>query len=182
MTRRSLVAASLFTALGTAAVAPVAHAAEQKLAYVDLQKALEETDDGKKAKARLKSDFEKKQKELDEKQDELKKMKDEFDKKAPMMKPEAQQAEAKKLQDRFVELQQIYARLQQDLAKKEQDATGGILRKLQMVVGQIAEKQNFTLVLEKNSSVVWGAASLDITAEVIRSYNAQASAGGGGKK
>src|SRR5437879_5675620 len=63
--------------------------AEQKIAYVDLQRALEETDEGKKAKAKLKADFEKKQKELDARQDELKKIKQELDKQLPILKPDA---------------------------------------------------------------------------------------------
>src|SRR5437588_12185864 len=94
--------------LGTV-LAPVAALADTKIAVVDLQRALEETEDGKKAKSKLKSDFDKKQKELDEKQEELKKMKEDLDKKLPLMKPEAAQAEQQKFQDRFVELQQIYA-------------------------------------------------------------------------
>src|SRR4051812_42935889 len=151
----------------------------EKIGIVDLQRALEETEDGKKAKAKLKSDFDRKQKELDEKQEELKKMKEDFDKKAPLLKADAAAAEQKKLQDRFVELQQIYSRLQQDLAKKEQEATSGIFRKLQGVVGTISEKAGYDVVLEKNSAVVWGKSSLDITNEVIRTYN---TGGGGGKQ
>jgi outer membrane protein len=156
------------------AFAPTVALAECKFAFVDLQRALEETDDGKKAKAKLKADFERKQKELDEKQEELKKLKEELDKKLPLMKQEAAAAEQKKFQDRFVELQQIYARLQKDLAQKEQEATQGIFRKLQGAVGQIADREKFCMVFEKNSSVVWGQASLDITNEVIRNYNAGA--------
>ena len=158
-------------AFATSILATRALHAECKFAFVDLQRALEETDDGKKAKAKLKADFERKQKELDEKQDELKKMKDDLDKKLPLMKQEAAQAEQKKLQDRVVELQQTYMRLQQDLAKKEQEATGGIFKKLQMSVGSIADREKLCMVFEKNSSVVWGQPSLDITNEVIRSYN-----------
>jgi outer membrane protein len=179
MTRSSIVvtAFSAFAFLSTGA-ARLAHA-ETKLAYVDLQRALEETEDGKAAKAKLKKEFDKKQKELDEKQEELKKIKDDLDKKLPLMKPEAQAAEQKKFQDRFVELQQTYARLQQDLAKKEQTETSSIFAKLQRVVAQIAEREKVSLVLEKNSAIVWGQPSLDITNEVIRAYNA---ASGGGKK
>ena len=162
---------ALVLAFGT--IAPTFALADGKIAYVDLQRALEETEDGKKAKAKLKSDFDRKQKELDDKQEELKKMKDELDKKLPLMKPEAAQAEQKKFQDRFVELQQTYARLQKDLAGKEQEATAGIFRKLQNVVAQLSEKNNFDVVLEKNSAVVYGKSSLDITNEVIRTYNAQ---------
>jgi 3-hydroxyacyl-[acyl-carrier-protein] dehydratase len=73
----------------TVAVAPRAAQADTKLAFVDLQRALEETEDGKKAKNKLKTEFERKQKELDSKSEELKKAKEEFDKKAPLMKPEA---------------------------------------------------------------------------------------------
>jgi outer membrane protein len=152
-------------------LAPTAALAETKIAVVDLQRALEETDDGKKAKAKLKADFDRKQKELDDKQEELKKMKEDLDKKLPLMKAEAAQAEQKKFQDRFVELQGIYARLQKDLAGKEQEATAGIFRGLQGVVGQISEREHFDVVLEKNSAVVWGKPSLDITNEVIRLYN-----------
>ena len=171
MTRTSLVALSALLASGATALAPRHAHAETKLAYVDLQRALEETEDGKKAKAKLKSDFDRKQKELDDKQEELKKMKESLDKKAALMKPEALQKESKEFQDRFVELQQTYQRLQQDLAQREQQATRGIFTGLQSVVGQIAEREKLSLVLEKNAAVVWGQPSLDITNEVIRMYN-----------
>src|SRR5438270_2824554 len=84
--------------------------------YVDLQRALEETDDGKKAKSKLKSDFDRKQKELDVKQDELKKMKEDFDKKQALLKSEAVAKAQKDMQERLVALQETYARLQRDLA------------------------------------------------------------------
>jgi outer membrane protein len=171
MTRSLLVA--LF-ALGGLAAPRLARADNGKYAFVDLQRALEETEDGKKAKAKLKADFDRKQKELDDKQEELKKMKEALDKKATLMKPEALAKEQKDFQDRFVDLQQVYARLQRDLASKEQDATRGIFTKLQGVVGKIAERDHFSMVLEKNAAVVWGQPSLDITNEVIRLYNAGA--------
>ncbi len=180
MIRYNLIAASVL--FGSFAVPAVATADTGKYAFVDLPRALEETEDGKKAKAKLKSDFDRKQKELDEKQEELKKMKEAFDKKAQLMKPEALQKEQKELQDRFVELQNIYARLQKDLAQKEQDATRGIFGKLQLVVGKIAEREHFSMVLEKNAAVVWGQPSLDITNEVIRMYNADSSGGTSPKK
>ena len=176
MNRKIFVASALL--FGT--VAPTLAQADGKYAIVDLQRALEETDDGKKAKAKLKSDFDRKQKELDDKQEELKKMKEALDKKASLMKPEALQKESKDFQDRFVELQQTYQRLQQDLAKKEQDATRNIFTKLQSVVGTIAEREHFAMVLERNAAVVWGQPSLDITNEVIRMYNASGGVGAAG--
>jgi outer membrane protein len=170
---------ALTLALGT--LAPTAALADTKVAYVDLQRALEETEDGKKAKAKLKADFDRKQDELNKKQEELKKMSDDFEKTKDVMKQEAQAKKQQELQNRLVELQQTYARLQRDLASKEQDATRGIFANLQLVVGQIAEREHFDVVLEKNSSVVWAKPALEITNEVIRTYNQQHGTGGTGK-
>jgi outer membrane protein len=181
MTRSIFAFCIAYTLVGGFA-AGRAQAADDKIGYVDLQRALEETNDGKAAKSKLKSDFDKKQKELDEKQEELKKMKDDLDKKSTLLKPDVLASEQKKFQDRFVELQSIYSRLQKDLAQKEQEATAGIFRKLQTVVGTIAEREKFAMVLEKNSAVVWGQPSLDITNEVIRMYNAGSGGGATGAK
>jgi len=153
--------------------------ADDKMAFVDLQRALEEIKDGQAAKARLKSDFDKKQKELDEKQEELKKMKEDFDKKSALMKEDAKQKMQQEMGMRLQQLQETYARLQGDLQKKEAEATRGILAKLSGVVQKIAEREHFMLVLERSSSVVYGQPSLDITNEVIRTYNSGAP---GGKK
>src|SRR6266498_2315858 len=162
---RSIFAFTLACALIGAATARTAHA-DDKIAFVDLQRALEETNEGKTAKSRLKSDF-------DEKQEELKKAKEEFDKKSPLMKDDVRNKAAGELQQRFMQLQESFARVQQDLAGKEQEATRGILAKLSAVVGKIAEREKFAMVLERSSAVVWGQPSLDITNEVIRLYNQQ---------
>ena len=175
---RSIFAFTLASLLVGGVAVRVAHA-DDKLAYVDLQRALEETNDGKAAKARLKSDFDQKQKELDAKQDELKKMKDDFDKKSALMKDDAKQKMQQDMQQRLMQLQDTYARLQGDLQKKEAEATRGILARLAAVVQKIAERENFQMVLERSSAVVYGKPALDITNEVIRTYNSQA--GGGAK-
>ena len=148
--------------------------ADTKIAVVDLQRALEETKDGQAAKARLKSDFDQKQKELDAKQEELKKMKEDFDKKSALMKEDAKIKMQQDMGQRLQQLQETYARLQGDLQKKEADATRGILAKLATVVQKIAEREGFAMVLERSSSVVYGKPALDITNEVIRNYNSQA--------
>ena len=175
---RSIFAFCIAYALVGGVAARVAHA-DDKIAFVDLQRALEETNDGKAAKSRLKSDFDQKQKELDAKQEELKKMKEDFDKKSALMKDDAKQKMQQDMGQRLQQLQETYARLQGDLQKKEADATRGILAKLAAVVQKIAERENFAMVLERSSSVVYGRPSLDITNEVIRTYNSQS---GGSKK
>ena len=175
---RSIFAFAIAYALVGGFAARVARA-DDKIAFVDLQRALEETKDGQAAKAKLKSDFDQKQKELDAKQDELKKMKEDFDKKSALMKDDAKQKAQQEMGMRLQQLQETYARLQGDLQKREAEATRGILAKLSTVVQKIAERDHFVMVLERSSSVVYGQPSLDITNEVIRTYNTQS---GGTKK
>jgi len=68
---RSLILLPVIALLGISA-AHAAEPAQQKIGYVDMARALNDVDDGKAAKARLKSDFEGKQKKLDQMQTELK--------------------------------------------------------------------------------------------------------------
>ena len=67
-------------------VAPrLAHAAELKIAYVDLQRAFAEVDEGRAAKARLEQIRDAKQKEIDKEQDALKKEKETYEKQMATM-------------------------------------------------------------------------------------------------
>jgi outer membrane protein len=174
--KRILIAALTLSAM---AGLPRPARAEIKIGYVDLQRALEETDEGKKAKAKLKSDFEKKQKELDVRQEELKKMKTELDKQASVLKPEALQQKQQELQQKLIALQETYVRLQKELQEREATETGRIFKRMSTVIAQIAQKEGVTYVLEKNTGILYAPPSLDLTNELIRMYNA---APGGGEK
>ena len=170
ISRTSILALAL---AGT--VAPRFALAEQKIAYVDLQRALEETDEGKKAKAKLKADFDKKQKELDQRQEELKKMKSDLDKQQSILTPAKLQEKQTELQQKLVALQETYVRLQKDLQEKEATATQGIFKKMQGIIASIAEKEGVTYVLERNSGILYAPPSLDLTNELIRKFNSAGS-------
>lgn len=152
--------------------------AEQKIAYVDLQRALEETEEGKRAKAKLKKDFDTKQSELDARQNELKKMKEDIDKQRNILKPDAIALKEQDLQQKLVKLQETYMRLQKDLQEKEAQATQGIFKRMQGVIAQIAQAEGVTYVLEKNSGILYAPPALDLTNELIRKFNASGSSGG----
>jgi outer membrane protein len=59
--------------------------ADVKLGYVDLQKAIQETSTGKKAKGELEKDFNKRNKDLEKMQADLKKMGEDLEKKAMVL-------------------------------------------------------------------------------------------------
>ena len=146
--------------------------AQTKIAYVDLQQALNKVDEGKKAKAKLKRDFDKKQKELDKKQNAVKKLKDELEGQAMMLSEDAKRQKAMSLQKQMYELQQLYLNLQGELTQAEAKATQKIFDKMGTILKQIGQEKGYDLILEKTeSSILYAKDSMDITAELVKRYN-----------
>ncbi len=149
--------------------APAAHA-EDRIGVVDLQRALNEVEEGAAAKKALKTEFDNKQKTLDNKQNELKKLKDELDAQSTMMTPEKKAERVADLQKKLLEVQQLYMSLQQDLSKREGEATAAIFQKMGVILGQMGAEQGFSAIVEK-TAVPFFKPSLDVTNELIRRYN-----------
>src|SRR5512133_1715810 len=161
------------------ALAPALARAETKIGYVDLQRALNEVDEGKAAKASLKRDFDEKQKQLDGKKTEFDKLQADLEKQSVVMSDTAKKDKAAELDRRARELQGLFMQLQKDLSERERDATKGIFDRMANVVREIAEAEGFSVVLEKNAGVIYAPTSLDLTNELIRKYNARHPAAGG---
>jgi len=157
--------ASVFL-LGTKA----AFADDMKIGYVDMQRALNETDDGRKAKEKLKKDFDLKQKELDEQQNQLKKDMEDLEKKRTLLPADKVREKEAELRARLEKVQQTYVRHQQDLSGKEQKETQKIFERMTGIIQQIAAAENFSMIVDK-SALVFAKPHLDLTNELIRRYN-----------
>src|SRR5215831_4718798 len=176
MSRLSRLAVFVVLMLGASTVL----AEEMKIGYVDMQRALNETEDGRKAKAQLKKVFDQKQKELDEQQEELKKAIEDLDKKRTLLPADKVREKEAELQARMQKVQQTYLRHQQDLQAKEQEATSKIFERMNKILGKIALAENFTMILDKTQGgIVFAKPSLDLTNDLIRRYNAGEGAEGG---
>jgi outer membrane protein len=145
-----------------------------KIGYVDLQRTLNETRAGKKAKKRLEGEKVKKQKELDEKQKALQQFAEELDKQRALLKPDVVRERERDLQQKYIELQEHYMKLQQDLARQEADLVREIFTKAAPVIEEIAKRDGFTMLFEKSeSAVLWAHPSTDLTNEVNRRLDAK---------
>ena len=173
MSRLSHVVVCALIALGPS----VAFAEEVKIGYVDMQRALNETEDGRKAKANLKKVFDQKQKELDEQQATLKKDLEDLEKKRTLLPADKVREKEAELQSRMQKVQQTYLRHQQDLSGKEQEATGKIFERMTKIISKIAAAENFSMILDK-AALVYAKPHLDLTNELIRRYNAGEGADG----
>ena len=160
------------------ALAPALARAEQKIGFVDLQRALNEVDEGKAAKALLKRDFDEKQKQLDGKKAEFDKLQADVEKQAVVMSDAAKKDKAAELDRRARELQGLFMQLQKDLSDREREVTRGIFDRMAAIVRELAEKEGFSIVLERNDAgVVFAPPSIDLTNELVRTYNARHKAG-----
>ncbi len=145
--------------------------AQVRLAYVDVQRALNECDAGKRAKADFQSRVQSLEAKLQSQQTEVEALKDELEKKGMLMKPDQRQ----NLQDRYLSklknFERDYKDSKDELQQKDSEVTSKIVHDLAEVIRDLGERNNYTMVMEKGS-ILWGASSIDITDQVIRTYNA----------
>ena len=155
------------------ATAPAARA-EQKLGYVDFQRAIKEVEEGKITGAALKKEADEKQRQLNTRMEELRKLQEDFQKQAQILTPEARAAKAAEVERKTMETQETYMKLQQELSSKERDAMRPLADRLTAVAKEIAEADGFTMIFDRESAgLVYAPASLDLTNELIRKYNAK---------
>ena len=165
-------AATLAVALLLSAAAPKLYAQATRIAVVDLQRALNETEDGRQAKARLKRLFKRRQQALDKRQTELKALKTEIEAQKNVLSREALQKRVEAYQKAFIELQSTYVEYQRELASKEAQLTREIIARMERILRRIGQSEGYTLIVERNEGgVVWVPSNLDVTDLVIQRYN-----------
>lgn len=164
-------AVTLIAALVVTSYAPSLYA-QMKVAVVDLQRALMETEDGLAAKNRLKKLFERRQKTLDAKQEQLKKAQADLEKQKNVLSATALRGKQEELQKQFVELQGTYMEYQRELAAKEAELTQGILERMQGILRRIGQREGYSLIVERSQGgVIWVPSNLDLTDKLIQEYN-----------
>jgi outer membrane protein len=153
-----------------AAAAPAASNTNRTVAFVDLQKALNNCTEGKEAKKRLEADFDRRQKELEKAKADLEVFAKDLESSAAMLTPERKQAKMTEYQDRYKALSEGFERHQRELARAEQTATADIMKRLVELSTRIAQEKGFGMVVEK-SAVVFAAPGLELTEELIRRFD-----------
>ncbi len=166
MRHRLTIAALL---LGMAAAA-TAHA-DVRIAYVDVQRALNECRAGKEAKTQFRGRIERLQGQLEGEQSEVERLKRELEQKGSLMQPDQRQNLEDDYGKKLRHFQDDYKNSRDELQEKDNQVTGAIVRDLATVVREIGAKSGYTMVMEK-STLLWAIPSTDITDQVIRAYDA----------
>src|SRR5512140_615924 len=97
--------------------------AEFKVAVVDMQRAMMQTEDGLRAQATIKKFFDKRQQDLDHRQEELAKERDDLAKQAKVLSRSALQRRMELWQRRMIEVQTLFVEYNKELQKKQSELT-----------------------------------------------------------
>lgn len=145
-----------------------------KIGYVDIQKAITESQAGKRAKERFQAQVKKAESDLLKEKQEVERLKSDFDKKGPLLNEEERKNLEKEFQRRYVGYQRSMRDYQEELRQREGEMTGEILKELEKIVYEVGKSEKFTLIVER-SQVLYIDQGIDITNRVIELYNSRPS-------
>jgi outer membrane protein len=149
-------------------------AADLKVAYVDIQKAINECNAGKEAKKAITKDVERIQRLGADKQKELQTMKESFEKQTLMLTPEARAHKEKEYQSKLRDFQRWADDTQNEMNQKRMEMERTISSGLVKVIQKVGSDEGYTFILEKNESIVlYASKAIDITDRVIKAFDAQ---------
>jgi outer membrane protein len=161
----SVVVPAVAVLLGSAQ----AHA-QSKIAVVDTQRAIMETEDGLRAQATLKKVFDNKQRELDKKQEDLQKQREDIEKQRDVLSKAALAKRVDTWQREMMALQGVFVDYNKELQKKQGELTQPIVQKIMGTIRRLATQEGLDLVVDKQAAP-YVRSDLDVTDRVITIYN-----------
>ena len=141
-----------------------------RVAVVDTQRAVMETEDGLRAQATLKKLFDKRQRELDQKQKDLQKEREDIEKNKDKLAPDALQKKAEGWQREMAQVQAVFVEYNKELQQKQNELTGPIVQKAVGIIRRLATQEGYDMVIERQAATYFRS-DLDLTDKVITLYN-----------
>jgi outer membrane protein len=144
-----------------------------RIGFVDLQKAIRDSQAGKRAREQFQAEIKKIESGLLKEKQDLERLKSDLEKKGLLLKAEERRSMEKEFQRRARGYQRQMKDSREELRQREAEMTGSILKELEKVVTKIGEQEKFTLILER-TQVLYTDQGVDITDRVIKSFDRRA--------
>lgn len=142
------------------------------IAYIDLQKVMLESEQGKQIRNILTQEAERLKKNLDGKQTELQRLKDSVEKQGATITANARAEREKQYQSKLKDYQRLYNDYQTELQQKDMEYTQKVLKEVEGVVRALGEREKYSLILEKSQAgILYATPAIDITSRVITLFN-----------
>lgn len=147
--------------------------ADLKVGVVDFQRAINETDEGKRVEQQLNSSLSEKKKKFDILKNELEALRVDFEKQKLVLTGKPLDDAKQSLQNKFIEVEKTGATYEQELNQKKAEALQRMISGLQEIVQQIGKEGGYNLIFEKSQGVLFSSSGEDITDRVIKAYNSR---------
>ncbi len=161
----------MVSALVLGLLAPAAAEAKKlKIGVVNMQRAVSQTSDGKRAEKRLMRMKKKLEGQLNSKMKKFYAEEKALRKSWAILKDSEKRKRAEASQKRFQSLRKEYLLAERRLMKQKAKALQTISRKLSQIIQRIAKRDRYDYIFN-NVAVLWAPQHVDLTNEVIRLYN-----------
>lgn len=146
--------------------------AAQKIAYVDLQKALNLSQQGSQAKQEISELVKKYEAEFKDKQQALLQKQDELQKQAALLSDSAKAEKEREYQQEVKDLQRFQSDVKEELQQRDAEHTQRILGEMNKILQQLGKQGGYSMILEKNEgAVLYAVEAVDLTDELIEAYD-----------
>lgn len=146
--------------------------ATQKIGVVDMVKALNESDYGKKSIAEIENMKKSRQATIDEKGKRIEQLKAELDKQASVLSAEAKKSKEEEIERLIREFQRLVSDATAELQKKQREVEVEMIKDLRAIISKLGEDEKFTLIVEASEGgVYYFDKAIDITDKVIKRFN-----------
>ena len=151
------------------AVLSEAHKTLDSIYVVDIQRVIDESIIGKAARNNVEADIKKSSLKLEQQKVELDKLRTEIDKQSALLSPDALEGKRDLLSKKEKEFSRAYQDQREEVSKKNGAEIGKVIEQIDKVVKELAGKNNYDFILERDSRfVVYADSKLDLTADVIK--------------
>lgn len=155
----------------TVILAAALASANTKVGYVDVQKAIQATAVGKKAKESMEAEFKKRKESLDKKKADIEKMGQDLEKKRSVLSEEVFNKKQVELQEQMMGFQKTVGENQLEIQKKEKDLLEPIFEKMKKVIEKVSQEKGFGIVIEKTAqNVLFAQKDADLTDDVVKAF------------
>ena len=157
-------------AMVVAAAMPAA--AQVKVAVIDVQRVVSESDPGKEALQKLKVVQDQKIAQGRALQEELDALKEQYNKQRFTLSDDKLEEMSKAIEDKGIAMKRFEDDAQREIADARRKELGALEERIMPVIDQIGKEQGLTLIFNKfQSGLVYADDAIDITDDVIRRFN-----------
>lgn len=154
---------------------PFATLQAASIGYVDMQKVLEQSSQGKKVQEELRQEFEPKAQELGKTEAEIRQLQEALARDSALMSADQVKKKEAEIKQRIEAYQKIGGALQQEVAKVQQQKGREVMAPAQKAVDTVAKEKKLSMVVERSlTGILYLDPGLDITEDVIKHMDAGA--------